>query len=249
MIYNNLQREKKKENRKKKGLSTGVVRNGVPYRKYFCDLRPKAGFLYDSVADIPRKHADAIRNRVGELSENGVINVTVFDARLREAFDTATELARLGRLSPEMFIYKLTDAVPWLADLDTVTVGYCLGYFWQAREAYQGKYPPNSYRLGGQTDPDSAQAVSRLAVTTTQWLVSADLTGLLGGLGGADLRPFQLEEGFALMRQWVDPESEEEEVDDSEDSEAEYEAFRQRMLAEEAAMLKEEEEWELEEDY
>lgn len=218
------------------------MRNGVPFRKYFSDLRPNAGFLYDDIVDIPKKHAEAIRDRVGELSKDGVINISVFDARLREAFDTATEIARRARLCPEVLIDELIDKVPWLEGLGTVTVGHCMDYFWQAREAYQQKYPPNSYRPGGQSDPDSAQAVSRLALVTTTWLFQADL----GDLGGADLRPFQLEEGFALMRQWVDPESESEESG-SEDSDAAWEEARQRLLAEEAALLKEEEEWD--EDY
>lgn len=194
------------------------MRDKVPYGVWFNELRPRAGFLYRDLQDIPKKSAHAIRDRLGKLSAHGRINISAIDARLKETFDAATAIAAREVLCPEMLIDRLIDELPWLADLDTEVVGHCLDYFWRAREAYQEEHALNAYRPGGQSDPDSAQAVSRFAVATARWEILSGLSGLVN-LG---IRPFELPEDFALRRQWVDPESEESDSGDSEDSDSSF---------------------------
>lgn len=149
---------------------------------------------------MPRQSGEAVRDRIGELSENGQINISAFDDRLREAFDAATEIAKREILCPETLIERLIQEVPWLEGLDTVTVGHCLDYFDRARGAYMEKYPPNSYRPGGHSDPGSAQALDRFSLATTAWTLVSGVNGLVD----LPVCPFELEEGQALKDEWVD---------------------------------------------
>ena len=183
--------------------------NTIPYRTCFAHMRPRAGYYYDDI-DIPRLSGQAVRDRIGELSGDARISIPAFDDRLREAFDAATGIATREVLCPQVLIEKLIEGVPWLEGLDTVTVGHCLDYFYRARESYMDKFPPNEYRPGGQTDPDSAQALDKFCLATTAWSVLDGMNGLID----LPVRPFEIEEGHALEGEWVDETDESDSDDD-----------------------------------
>ncbi|SPO06101.1 uncharacterized protein DNG_08790 [Cephalotrichum gorgonifer] len=81
--------KKKKKDNSRKGRYRGkdrenkfILRKDIPYNQFFKELRPRAGFRYNDVADIPRESGEAIRDRIGERSDGGKITITELDGRL-----------------------------------------------------------------------------------------------------------------------------------------------------------------------